>query len=250
MAMVPRSGSPRLAAGKILAALLALAAAGYLSLCGWFWLHQREFQYTPRGTITAPAAAGLPQFSTVEIVTEDAERIVGWWKPPAAGRQGVVLYLHGTPGTLADYCPYRAPDLDRAGLGVLAIDYRGYGGSTGVPTETGITRDALAAFDFIRRENPQAKIAVYGESFGTGPAVALAAKRPVAGLLLNAPFASVLRLFERSAPPNPALPLAARRPLRFGDADPAGQGAGDDSARHRRCQHPDRRGAPALRRRV
>ena len=201
MAAKLHSGSRHRALRKILLALPVLAGAGYLWLCAWFWVHQREFQYTPGGTIATPATAGLPEFSTVEIATGDGERIIGWWKPPPGTGDGVVLYLHGTPGTLPDYCPYRLPDLETAGLGALAIDYRGYGGSTGIPTETGIRLDALAAFDFIRREAPQSKIAVYGESFGSGPAVALATRRPVAGLLLNAPFASVLRLFKRSAPP-------------------------------------------------
>jgi uncharacterized protein len=143
----------------------------------------------------------LPQFSEVQILTEDSKRIVGWWKPPPKPGDGVVLYLHGTPGTLRDYGPYRLPDIVEAGLGALAIDYRGYGGSTGVPTEAGIQADARAAFDFIRKEAPRSKIAVYGESFGTGAAVALATERPVAGLLLNAPYASVLRLFEQRGPP-------------------------------------------------
>lgn len=92
-------------------------------------------------------------------------------------------------------------DIKTAGLGALAIDYRGFGGSTGSPSEAGIRLDAQAAFDFIRRQAPQSKIAVFGQSFGTGPAVALAVDRPVAGLLLNAPYASIVGLFETQGPP-------------------------------------------------
>jgi uncharacterized protein len=198
MAAALHPGSPR---RKIALALLALAAGGYLCLCAWFWVHQREFQYSPGGTIATPRAAGLPEFAKIEITTEDGETIVGWWKAPPNSGGGVVLYLHGTPGTLPDYAPYALPDIEKAGVGALAIDYRGYGGSTGSPSETGIERDARAAFDFIRRSAPQSKIAVFGQSFGTGPAVALATQRPIAGLLLVAPYASVLRLFGLEAPP-------------------------------------------------
>ena len=198
MAAALHPGSPRRRIGL---ALLLLVASGYLCLCVWFWVHQREFQYSLGGTIATPRAAGLPEFAKIDVATEDGETIVGWWKAPPKPGDGVVLYLHGTPGTLPDYAPYLLPEIEKAGLGALAIDYRGYGGSTGRPSETGIERDARAAFDFIVGRAPQSKIAVFGQSFGTGPAVALATERPVAGLLLVAPFASVLRLYELKAPP-------------------------------------------------
>ena len=63
--------------------------------------------------------------------------------------------------------------------------------------------DARAAFDFIHAAAPESRIAVFGESLGTGIAVALAHERPVAGVLLNAAYASVLRLFELRGPPLP-----------------------------------------------
>ena len=85
----------------------------------------------------------------------------------------------------------------------MAIDYRGFGDSTGSPTELGLRADAHAAFDFIRAAAPASRIAVFGESFSTGIAIALARERPVAGVLLNAPYASVLRLFELRGPPFP-----------------------------------------------
>ena len=85
----------------------------------------------------------------------------------------------------------------------MAIDYRGYGGSTGTPSELGLRADARAAFDFIHAAAPESRIAVFGESLGTGIAVALARERPVAGVLLNAPYASVRRLFELRGPPLP-----------------------------------------------
>ena len=176
----------------------ALAAFCYLCLVLWFVVHQRDFQYTLGGTRGSPEAVGLEGFAEVYIATEDGERIVGWWAPPPPGR-GVVLFLHGTPSTLPDTV-WRLPELQKNGVGVMAIDYRGYGSSTGSPTELGIRADARAAFDFIRTAAPTSRVAVFGESFGTGVAIALARERPVAGVLLNAPYASVLRLFELRGP--------------------------------------------------
>jgi uncharacterized protein len=179
----------------------ALIAFCYLYLGLWFVVHQREFQYTPGGTIASPEAVGLDGFAEVPITTEDGERLAAWWAPPPV-QGGVVLFLHGTPSTLSDTV-WRLPDLRKSGLGVMAIDYRGYGSSSGRPSELGFRADARAAFDFIRATAPTSKVAVFGESLGTGIAVALARERPVAGVLLNAPYASVARLFELRGPPLP-----------------------------------------------
>jgi len=179
----------------------ALVAFCYLYVAFWFFVHQREFQYTRSGTSGSPEAVGLEGFAEVSISTEDDERIVGWWAPPPI-RGGVVLFFHGTPSTLRDTI-WRLADLRNSGLGVMAIDYRGYGSSTGTPSELGFRADARATFDCIRTLAPASKVAVFGESLGTGIAVALARERPVAGVLLNAPYASVLRLFELRGPPLP-----------------------------------------------
>jgi hypothetical protein len=182
--------------------LLVLPLLAYAGLCGWYWVHQRAVVFAPGGLDVTPEQAGLAGFSVVQLRTEDGERLVGWWLPPPRPQAGVVLFLHGTPGTLRDTV-WRLPALQQAGFGVLAIDYRGYGGSTGAPTELGMRADARAAFDFTRAEAPGARIAVFAESLGTGVAVALARDRPVAGVLLNAPYASVRRLFEGRGPPLP-----------------------------------------------
>lgn len=174
----------------------------YLYLCVTYAIHQREYQYTLGGTRSTPEAAAAAGFTEVKIATADGERLDGWWRPPPATERGVVLFLHGTPGTVPDQV-WRLDQLKHSGLGILAIDWRGYGGSSGNPTELGLRADARAGFDFIRAAAPQSKIAVFGESLGTGPAVALARDRPVAGVLLNAPYASVRRLFELRGLPIP-----------------------------------------------
>jgi fermentation-respiration switch protein FrsA (DUF1100 family) len=186
---------------QCLLAVLVFAGVGYAAVCVWFWAHQRELLYAPGGERSTPAEAGAPWLSAVDIGTEDGERLDGWWSPPPEGH-GVVIFFHGTPGTLK-YTAWTLSDLAQAGLGVLAIDYRGYGGSTGKPSEAGLKADARAAFDFAHRAAPDARVAVFGESLGTGVAVALALDRPVAGVLLNAPYASLIRHWRVHAPPLP-----------------------------------------------
>ncbi len=201
---IPSARSARSRGGfwLCLAIPILLALTAYGGICVYFYDHQREFQYTLGGGRTTPQAVGLGGFAAVDVVTEDSVRLDAWWAPPPAAGQGVVLFLHGTPGTRAATA-WRLADLRGAGLGALAIDYRGYGGSGGSPSEAGFRKDVRAAFDWIHAAARGSRIAVFGESLGTGPAVALATERPVAGVLLNAPFASVRRLFELRGPPLP-----------------------------------------------
>jgi fermentation-respiration switch protein FrsA (DUF1100 family) len=182
---------------------LLLGVAGYGALCLWFFVNQHELQYADmRRPRVSPQSVGLSGFSAIEIPTEDGEVLDAWWSSPPAPGRGIVLFLHGTPATLADTV-WRLPDLQKSGFGVMAIDYRGYGGSTGAPSEQGFRADVRAAFDWLHAAAPGSKIAVFGESLGTGPAVELARDRKVAGILLNSPYASIRRLFELRALPLP-----------------------------------------------
>jgi hypothetical protein len=184
---------------RALIVLLVLVVAGYGGALVWLKAHQREFIYFPGKAHVPPSRVNLDEFQAVEIRTPDGERLVGWWKPPPRPGEGVVLYLHGNGSDLTDRAP-RFRDLGVAGFGVLGIDWRGYGGSTGKPSETGLNTDALAAYDWIRAQRPDAKIAVFGESLGTGPSMYLATRRPVAGVLIDSGYASILRLASRQMP--------------------------------------------------
>src|SRR5947207_708549 len=74
----------------------------YLYLCVTYAIHQREYQYTLGGTRSTPETAAAAGFTEVKIATADGERLDGWWRPPPAAERGVVLFLHGTPGTVPD----------------------------------------------------------------------------------------------------------------------------------------------------
>jgi hypothetical protein len=90
-------------------------------------------------------------------------------------------------------------DLRAAGFAVFAYDYRGYGTSTGRPSERGVYADADAAYDALTHDLgvPAERIIDYGRSLGSAVAIDLAARRPVGGLIVEAPFLSAFRAATR-----------------------------------------------------
>jgi fermentation-respiration switch protein FrsA (DUF1100 family) len=177
---------------------LILCLVGYAGVVVLLYVVQRALMYFPDTARTPPAAAGLPAAEEVLLDTADGERLVAWHVPPRGDRP-VVLYLHGNGGTLSHRAG-RFHALTADGTGLLAIDYRGYGGSTGRPTEAGLLIDAETAHGFAAARYPAARIAVWGESLGTAVAVGLAAERPIGRLVLEAPFTSAVELAARRYP--------------------------------------------------
>jgi uncharacterized protein len=175
-----------------LASLLIFALGVYALICLAMFLLQRSLQYFPDRSPMDPAAAGLPQARTETLATPDGERLAAWWVAPRDDRAPVYLYLHGNGAHLHARAA-RFAHLAADGAGLLAPSWRGYGGSTGTPTEAGLQLDARAAYDTLRaRGIAPERIVLYGESLGATVAVMLAAEYPVRALLLDSAFASAL----------------------------------------------------------
>ena len=168
--------------------LLVAAALGYAGLLTLMYVFQRALMYFPDTARTPPAAASLPEAQEVRLTTKDGEKLIAWHVPPRDGKP-IVIYFQGNAGAL-DLRVGRFKWLLADGTGLLALSYRGYGGSTGKPSEAGLIRDAQAAYDFTVARFPPERIVLWGESLGTGVAVALAAEREISGLILDAPFTS------------------------------------------------------------
>jgi uncharacterized protein len=147
--------------------------------------------FPSRAIVQTPAAAGLA-FDDVTIHTDDRERLHGWWVRARAPSLGHVLLCHGNAGNVGDRVPH-VELLSAAGFDVLAFDYRGYGRSTGRPSEHGLYRDARAACDVLLAQDgvDPARVLYLGESLGGAVALSLALERPPAGLILQSAFTSV-----------------------------------------------------------
>ena len=173
---------------KILAWLLVLALLGYGGLLVLMYVFQRALQYFPDPNRVPPAQAGLPQAEEATLTSSDGEKLVAWFVPARANKP-LVIYFQGN----AEGLPARVGRfswLIADGTGLVAFAYRGYGGSTGRPSEAGLLRDAVAAYDFARARYPAKRIVLFGESLGTAVAVALAAGHEIGALILDAPFTS------------------------------------------------------------
>ena len=150
----------------------------------------------------------------------------------------MTLYFHGNGGALR-YRVDRFRALTAQGDGLVALSYRGYAGSTGSPTEPGILNDARAAYDFAVARYPADRLVLWGESLGSGVAVALAAERPVARIVLEAPFLSAADVAAGAYPFVPVYWLMKdqfRSDLRIDKVDRAGA----DHARRSRQRSADR----------
>jgi uncharacterized protein len=165
------------------------AASLYVGFTALMYVAQRSLLYFPEAVRTAPAAAGLPQAEEVVLDTADGEKVIVWHVPPREGKP-VVVYFHGNGGAMRLRVD-RFQRIAAAGVGLIALSYRGYGGSTGRPTETGLIEDARAAYAYAAARYP-GRIALWGESLGTGVAVALAAEKAVTRVILDAPYSSTL----------------------------------------------------------
>jgi uncharacterized protein len=174
----------------VLAWLLTAGLLGYIGIVGALYFNQRSLMYLPSAKRVAPAEANLPQAQEVVLDTADGEKLIAWYVPPRA-EEPVVIFFSGNADTLAGRAG-RFGDIADAGVGLLALSFRGYNGSTGHPTEDGLHRDAMAAYEFAAARYSPDRIVLWGYSLGTGVAVPLAAQRPIAKLVLEAPFTSAV----------------------------------------------------------
>lgn len=182
---------------------VSVVLLGYAALCAFMYVAQRGLMYFPDRARTAPADAGLPEAKEEMLATADGETIIIWHIAPRDEKKPVVVYFHGNGGAL-NLRAQRFARLALEGFGVIGVSYRGYGGSSGSPSEQGLIADGIAAYEFAAKRYTPARIALWGESLGTGVAVALAAEAPVAKIVLEAPFTSAA---EVGASVYPFLPV-------------------------------------------
>jgi fermentation-respiration switch protein FrsA (DUF1100 family) len=171
--------------------IIIAAAVVYFCVLAAMYLLQRRILFLPEKHILPPAEYGLEGFEESIGVASDGYDIQLWYKKAEAGMP-TILYFHGNAANLANRAGTFKSFTDK-GFGILALGYRGYGKSTGTPTERGLYRDARAAITYLQFEFgvPMNQIILYGESLGSGVAVHMAKEYRPAGVVLEAPYTSV-----------------------------------------------------------
>jgi len=171
--------------------LLGLAALAYAAFALLLFFMQGRMLFLPSDSLWAtPAAAGLP-FEEVWLDTEDGERLHAWWVPHPEAR-ATVLFSHGNAGNIS----HRLDSLElfhALGVSVLIYDYRGYGNSSGRPTEAGLYRDGEASLAWLEQARgvPAAEVVQFGRSMGAAIAARLAERRGARCLVVESAFTSV-----------------------------------------------------------
>jgi uncharacterized protein len=177
--------------------LVPWLVAIYVAICAAVYFGNRLLMYFPDGTRVAPAEAGLEHVKEIEIAAADGIRLIAWYAPARDGKP-TILYFHGNAANATNRAP-RIELIQEHGFGVLYLNNRGYGGSSGRPTEVDNIADAIAAYDHVIGLGvPATRIVAYGESLGSGQAVRLASARPVAAIVLEAPLTSTIDVARRT----------------------------------------------------
>jgi fermentation-respiration switch protein FrsA (DUF1100 family) len=165
-------------------------AAIYLATLAVLYLAQRRLLYFPNPAEISPAEVGLSRVERLHLTTQDGERLLAWLIKPPPGAP-LVVYFHGNGGGIG-LRANRYAAFAGAGFGVLAVEYRGYGGSSGSPSEAGLRLDAEAAYQAALRESPPRRIVLLGESLGSGLAVGVAARHEIGAIALDSPYTSIV----------------------------------------------------------
>ena len=182
--------------------IVAVPLIAYLAILSCLYLFQRQLLYLPdRGP---PAPAEMPIGAReVALTTEDGLVLLAWYMPPGAG-QPVIVYLHGNGGSIAHRAD-RMRFFAERGDGVLLVEYRGYGGNPGSPSEAGLYADGRAALAFLDQQGIAGRrLVLYGESLGSAVAARLAAEREIGALVLESPFTSIAAVAQYHYPYIPA----------------------------------------------
>lgn len=170
----------------------------YIAIVAAAYFRQRSMMYFPDRQQVPPSAVEIDA-EEISFPSGDGTPLIGWYKRAEQG-EPTVLYFTGNAGSIA-WRAERMKYLAAKGYGFLFLNYRGYGGSGGSPSEEGLVSDGLAAYQqLVQRGIPGRSIFLFGESLGAAVAVQTASQREVGAVVLEAPFTSAVDVAVKTYP--------------------------------------------------
>jgi len=173
------------------------------------YIEKRSIYFPMKQITYYPGAVGL-SYEEIYFDTFDNKRLNGWFIPNDKA-ECTLIFCHGNAGNIGHRLE-KILMFHGLGLNVLIFDYRGYGKSTGVPSEPGLYQDAAAAFKYLteKRDIPREKIVLYGESIGGAVAIDLARKEKVRAIITEETFTSVKDMARMAYPFVPPCVFSSR----------------------------------------
>jgi fermentation-respiration switch protein FrsA (DUF1100 family) len=180
-------------------ALLWLIFLIIIFLTGIRYIESHSIYFPMKEIFTSPETVGLP-YEEIYFETSDNKRLNGWLIPNDKARF-TVIFCHGNAGNISHRIE-KISLLYRLKLNIFIFDYRGYGKSQGSPSESGLYKDAIAAYDYLTKERKISEndIILYGESIGGAVAIDLAHKAGVRALITEETFTSIKDMAKMAYP--------------------------------------------------
>ncbi len=202
MVTVAKTADRRFRRSTRIARTVAVLVAAFILIsfvARYMLILDRIMIYFPERELAAtPASVGL-DYEDVYLTASDGTRVHGWHVPGHS--EVTLLWFHGNSGNISHRLDNILMLNQRLGVGILIIDYRGYGLSEGKPSERGLYMDAEAALDYLVTDlglDPEREIALLGRSLGAGVAVEMATRHRVRGVILESGFTSIREMADSS----------------------------------------------------
>jgi fermentation-respiration switch protein FrsA (DUF1100 family) len=169
-------------------AVTGIVVLGYLGICGYLFAEQRRLLFRPQSVWEHMPPAGSA-YQTLSVAVPGVGMLTEWWIPPRSANLPTLVFFHGNGADRSDFAR-QGDAFHRLGWGVLLASYPGYSGNPGAPTEASLTAAARASVDAVN--NHVGPVIAWGHSLGSGVAARIASEGRAAGLVLEAPYTSIV----------------------------------------------------------
>ncbi|MGD9638115.1 MAG: alpha/beta hydrolase [Alphaproteobacteria bacterium] len=169
---------------------LAILLVFYVLVVLAVYIIQRDLLYFPPSEPPSKEHIFIPYISEITIETYDKLKLTAWFVPPREGMP-IIIHFHGNAGCISGSA-YKMQQLAARGYGFLFPEYRGYCGNAGKPKEKDLINDGLSAINYLKAKNyNENQIIVYGESLGSGIAIASAKDLNLKAVIIESGFSSI-----------------------------------------------------------